>query len=131
MVAELSPSVWGWELCLDCKDCELNKINDLINIEEFVSELCFATGMKKMGELHSHYLEDCEEYRVKDIVGYSVCQFIQTSSITIHFCETSRSMYLNFFSCKDYSDVVVKDLVIKYFKPRTIRQQFLERYCVH
>lgn len=119
---------WGWELCLDCS--ESKNINDLEYIRKFIDHLCFLTEMKKMGDLHYHYLEDCEEYRKKDIVGYSVCQFIQTSSITMHMCETSGSLYLNFFSCKPYDVEEVKNLVILYFKPRTIRSQYLERDCV-
>lgn len=118
---------WGWELCLDCSGCKY--IDDLDYMRKFIDHLCFLTEMKKMGDLHYHYLEDCEEYRKKDIVGYSICQFIQTSSITIHCCETSGSMYLNFFSCKPYDNEEVKNLVIMYFKPKVIRSQFLERNC--
>ncbi len=34
--------------------------------------------------------------------GYSVIQFIETSSITLHFDETEERAFIDIFSCKDF-----------------------------
>ena len=69
--------MWGYEYA-DCGYCNYDKIHSLANIQAFIDELCVKTYMKKMGELHYHYLEDNEYNKEKDITGFSVCQFIQT-----------------------------------------------------
>ena len=78
--------MWGYEYIADCGDCDYDKLHSIENIQAFIDELCERTCMKKMGPLHSHYLEDNEYNKEHDITGYSVCQFIQTSSIVLHLC---------------------------------------------
>lgn len=119
--------VWGVECVLDAKDCDLNAISSIPTIQEFIDELCFKTGMKKMGKLHYERVDKDDYSILKDIDGLSVCQFILTSSIVIHFCETSKSMYLNFFSCKEYQQEDVRELVIKYFRPKSMKSMLLCR----
>lgn len=119
--------MWGFECIIDAKDCDVACIQSIENIQGFIDELILKTDMKKMGPLHSFYLGDNEYNRSKDIVGYSICQFIQTSSIVAHFCETSKTMYLNFFSCKPFDTKDVKDLVTKYFKTKSMKDFYLTR----
>jgi hypothetical protein len=87
--------------------------------------------MNKMGELHSHYLEDTPYNREKGIIGWSVCQFIVTSSLVVHFCENLDkgygTLYLNFFSCKEYDKDDVKKLAVKYFKCRVRNNTYVRR----
>jgi S-adenosylmethionine/arginine decarboxylase-like enzyme len=119
--------MWGYEYIADCGNCDYDKICSLENIQSFVDELCDKTQMKKMGALHSHYLENNANNKKRDITGYSVCQFIQTSSIVLHLCEESRSVYINFFSCKKFSTKVVASVIRKYFAPVSIRDYYLTR----
>ena len=119
--------MWGYEYIADCSYCNYDKIHSLENIQCFIDELCQRTYMTKMGPLHYHYLEDNEYNKSKDITGYSVCQFIQTSSIVLHLCEESRNMYINFFSCKPFNNNLVKGLIRIYFEPDTIRDFYLSR----
>jgi hypothetical protein len=116
---------WGLEILVDCSECDPQSIRSIDHIEAFITELCQKTEMKKWGKLHC--LEDDEYNRDHDIVGYSVCQSIQTSSIVGHFCETTNSMYLDFFSCKHFKDTDVIDLVCQYFAPKSIRHRCFER----
>ena len=58
--------MWGYEYIADCGDCDYDKLHSLENIQAFIDELCERTCMKKMGPLHSHYLED-NEYKKKKI----------------------------------------------------------------
>lgn len=119
--------VWGQHIIIDCGECDPESIRRLEHIEAFITELCEKTEMKKWGHIHALCLEDDEYNRAHDIVGYSVCQFIQTSSIVGHFCETSNSMYLDFFSCKKFKDQDVVDLVVKYFNPKVFRHKTIGR----
>ena len=119
--------MFGYEYIADCGYCNYDKIHSLKNIHAFIDELCAKTHMKKMGELHYHYLEDNEYNKEKDITGYSVCQFIQTSSIVLHLCEESRNVYINFFSCKPFNIKTVEALIKIYFEPDTIRDFYLSR----
>ena len=50
--------MFGYEYIADCGDCDYDKLHSIENIQEFIDELCERTCMKKMGPLHSHYLED-------------------------------------------------------------------------
>ena len=122
---------FGWELVVDVDKCNLESIKSLDNIAAFVDEVIEVTKMQKMGPLHSHYLEDTPEHRAKGIIGWSVCQFIVTSSIVIHFCENPErgygTMYLNFFSCKEYEKNDVTELVLKYFGGRLRNSNLLRR----
>jgi S-adenosylmethionine/arginine decarboxylase-like enzyme len=122
---------WGQEILVDCSDCNPESIRSLENINKFIDELIEKTEMKKWGNLHALRLEDDEYNREHDIVGYSVCQFIQTSSIVGHFCETSNSMYLDFFSCKHFNQVDVLQLVEKYFSPKKLRDITVMRDAGH
>lgn len=116
---------FGWELILDGDKCDLKSIQSLENIKAFIDEVILVTKMQKMGELHAHYLEDTPYNREKGIIGWSVCQFIVTSSIVLHCCENLDrgygTLYLNFFSCKEYERDDVKNLVQKYFQGCRIR----------
>ena len=58
--------MWGYEYIADCGDCDYDKLHSLENIQAFVDELCERTCMKKMGPLHSHYLEE-NEYIIKNM----------------------------------------------------------------
>lgn len=118
---------WGKHIMLDCSECDPESIRRIEHIETFITELCEKTEMKKWGKLHALCLEDDEYNRAHDIVGYSVCQFIQTSSIVGHFCETTNSMYLDLFSCKHFNDDDVVDLVVKYFNPKKIKHSTVGR----
>ena len=122
---------FGWELVLDADKCDLKSIQQLDNIKAFVDELISVTKMHKMGGLHAEYVEDTIEHRQKGIVGWSVVQFIVTSSITIHFCENLDlgygTMYLNFFSCKEYDRNDVIELIKKYFQCRIRNNTYIRR----
>ena len=113
-------NTFGWELIIDANECDLESIRSLENIQAFVDEVIEVTKMTKMGELHAHYLEDTPEHRKKGIIGWSICQFIVTSSLIMHFCEdpnkNTGTLYLNYFSCKSFDPADVKNCLQKYFK---------------
>ena len=120
---------FGYEFIVDCKGADNIKIRSLENIQAFVDELIEKTGMQKMCSMHSYYLPDTIDNREMGIIGWSICQFIQTSSITAHFCEGeyNGTIYLNFFSCKLFEAEDVIRLLIKYFNCFIVNKHFLDR----
>ena len=119
--------MWGKHAIIDAAGCDYESIRNIKWIEEFVDELISLTGMKKWGKLYAMYLAPDADNTLNDTAGWSVVQLITTSNITIHFAETSKCMYLDFFSCKDFNNDVVVRLIGKYFSPKSIKTKFLER----
>lgn len=88
---------YGQELIMNLYDCDLATISSGEEIKKFVLDLCDnVIKMKRYGEpLIPHFgLES------PITAGYSLVQLIETSSITAHFSEFKKSVYLNVFSCK-------------------------------
>jgi S-adenosylmethionine/arginine decarboxylase-like enzyme len=123
---------WGYHLILDCSGCN-DSIQDKEAIKSFVDELIPAIGMKAFGEpIIEHFAQDNH-----DACGYSLMQFIETSSITAHFAENLGEAYIDIFSCKYFSEddairLVVKyfghaDITLKYFDKINIKAKFLKR----
>ena len=122
---------FGYELVVDCDKCDLEAVQSLDNIKKFVDDVLVKTEMKKMSDMYSCYLEDTPENREKGIVGWSICQFIQTSSLTMHLCENLErgygTVYLNFFSCKEFDKDDVIELLKVYFGARIRNVNCLRR----
>lgn len=87
---------FGQELILNLYGCGLKKISSAKEIKKFVIELCDnVIHMKRYGEpLIPHFGHDNPITS-----GYSLVQLIETSSVTAHFSELKKSVYLNIFSC--------------------------------
>ena len=120
--------MFGYHLILDIFDCNIDSIRDEAVIREFLNVLLHKIKMKKMAEPSFIYLSDENDYYVKkDIVGFTVFQGIETSSITIHFCEGSRTAYFDLFSCKCFDQDVVIDLFNEYFGGEIANQMFISR----
>ena len=87
---------FGQELILNLYECDLAIISSGEKIKEFVITLCDdVIKMKRYGEpLIPHFGHDNPITS-----GYSLVQLIETSSVTAHFSEYKKSIYLNIFSC--------------------------------
>ena len=114
---------FGYHLILDCKKCNKIKIKSEENIRNFIDELLFLTKMKKWGNLIVQNLQEGP----KHLIGYSVVQLIHTSSIVCHFCNNSGDLYIDFFSCKNFDINTVIECVNKYFLPKKVKSNFINR----
>jgi len=83
---------YGYETIIDLKGC--SGINRKM-LKEYVISLVKLIDMKRYGKCNVVYFGK-GRFR-----GYSVMQFITTSSIVGHF--TNKEAYINIFSCKKYS----------------------------
>ena len=122
-------SNFGYEYILDCVQCDNSKIIDLDNIKEFVKDLIKNTDMNELGDIKYEYVDEemAEKAGKPYITGYSICQFIITSSIVIHFCDGSNTLYFNLFSCKAFDKRTVKALLLKYFNGRVTNESYVTR----
>ena len=115
--------IFGWELVLDLYGCDSRKISDEKTIRDFAGELCRVIDMKPYGEPFTPYFGENQEHTK----GYSLLQFIETSSITGHFSEGTGAVYLNIFSCKEYDMETAENFAKDYFGAETVRSRFIVR----
>lgn len=118
---------WGYHLIVDCSKCNIEAMKSKEHIDLFLQELIRVTKMKPMGAPYYQNVVTNKSTIKKDIAGYSVVQFIRTSSILLHFCNPSGSVYFDFFSCKKFSQVKVIDLLKLFFEPENVKVVYLER----
>ena len=119
-----SPEItFGWELVLDLYGCNKQKISGEETIKKFAEELCRVIDMKPYGEPITPYFGENQ----KHTKGYSLLQFIETSSITGHFSENTGAVYLNIFSCKEYDVETAENFCKDYFDADSVRSRFIVR----
>ena len=107
---------YGYELILDLKNC--SNINRS-SLRQFVIKLCSLIEMKRYGKCRVVYFG---KDRFK---GYSVMQFITTSSIVGHF--TDSEAFLNIFSCRKFNPNEVIKFSQTWFTANKIKSKFLRR----
>lgn len=115
---------FGQELILDLYGCDLGKISDGKCIEVFVVKLCDEViKMKRYGAaLIPHF-----GHESPITSGYSLVQLIETSSVTGHFSEYKRSVYLNIFSCMWFDADETAEFCKNWFGATSFRKRMLQR----
>lgn len=115
---------YGQELILNLYDCNLKKISSEEEIKKFVIKLCDdVIKMKRYGEPLIPYfgLEN------PITAGYSLVQLIETSSVTAHFSEHKKSVYLNIFSCAWFDPKKTAAFCKTFFRAKRIASKLLKR----
>ena len=114
---------FGWELVLDLYDCDPVVISSEKEIRRFARELCDVIGMKAYGDPLTPYFGENQEHTK----GYSLIQFIETSSITGHFSEGTGAAYINIFSCKPYDFNMAENFTKSFFGAKLVNSRYLTR----
>lgn len=122
-VVEPDNSYWGYHLILDCKACEVTRINDRDNLIRFVKHLVKEIDMVAFGEPVIEYFAQHDPEKA----GYSLVQLIETSAITCHFVDKNGDAYLDIFSCKEFDLETAKRIVAQYLLPQKIKTIYLTR----
>ena len=116
---------WGFHLVLDVAGCDVDCITSHDNIYKFTKQLVNDIDMVAYGE------PQIVNFGSGNKAGYTLVQLIETSNICAHFVPDDgmggNAMYLDVFSCKEYDDQVVIDLVKKYFGAKYVRPNYLTR----
>jgi S-adenosylmethionine/arginine decarboxylase-like enzyme len=120
---EMEKTVFGYELVMDLSECDLSVMRSKKKLTEYVNKLCKLIKMKKYGKVQLPYF-GLEKPQTK---GYSLLQFIETSSITGHFSEHWRKSYINIFSCKPYNHRLAANFTKKFFGSKHAKIRFLVR----
>jgi len=115
---------FGQELVLNLYHCDLEKISSGEEIKTFVIQLCQnVIHMKRYGQpLIPHFGHDNPITS-----GYSLVQLIETSSVTAHFSEYKRSVYLNIFSCAWFDAKKTTAFCKAFFGAKRVKANLLQR----
>lgn len=90
---ELNP--WGMTLSLDLDDCDYDQITKPELMKEFIRKLCDEIGMIQHGD------PIIDKFAEGDLEGHSMLQFIETSSITVHYDDKKgHRAFIDIFSCQ-------------------------------
>lgn len=112
----LDTGYYGKELILDLHGCDPTRFSRK-SIEDFCEALCDLIDMERCD---LHFWDDigvAPEERQKDpkTKGTSAVQFILTSTIVIHTLDLMNTVYVNIFSCKDFSIHQAAELTARWF----------------
>lgn len=114
---------WGMSSCIDLYECDPSLMQNEEAIREFVKILCDRINMRRYGDTQLVFFGD--EPRVQ---GFSMTQLIETSLISAHFANASRTIYLDVFSCAPYDPEYVAEFATEYFKAAYFRLKVVNRH---
>ena len=112
---------WGRSASLDLHDCDPKLIKSPPAMRKFVRELCKVINMKRKGPT------EIKRFGHGDLRGYSMMQFIETSSIVAHFDEVRNRAFIDVFSCKTFNPKTAANFAKKFFKAKSITTYVEER----
>tara|TARA_R110000824_G_scaffold18702_1_gene73625 strand:+ start:738 stop:1124 length:387 start_codon:yes stop_codon:yes gene_type:complete len=102
---------YGKHTIMNCSDCNISILKK-DHIVSFIKDLVFKIDMVAFGDaIVERFGEGIE-------VGISAVQLIETSAITIHTNDMAKDLYLDVFSCKDYDEKIVNQVVNQWFNPK-------------
>jgi S-adenosylmethionine/arginine decarboxylase-like enzyme len=112
---------WGQIAIINVYDCPKEMLTDRALLKKFAGDVCRQIDMKPYGEPMIH------RFGTGDLEGYSMIQFIETSSITVHLDEFGNRAFVDIFSCKAFDAKVAAQFTQTYFKGQTYTFQSLDR----
>lgn len=114
---------FGLEVILDLYKCDPGVIRSKKKLAMYVTQLCKLLKMKKFGKtLLPHF-----GHKKALTTGYSMLQFIETSSITGHFSELWNSAYINIFSCMEFDTENAIKFSVDFFGAKKVTKRVLLR----
>ena len=112
---------WGKLVTIDLDSCDKEKIKNKKEIRLFIVELCKKINIRKFGPTR------IKRFGEGSLKGYSAMQFLNTSSITLHFDEEKDRAFIDIFSCKNFDSKVVEKFSKEFFKAKKSRKKILLR----
>lgn len=112
---------WGYHAMFDVAGCNQELIKNKKHIKKFIKTLVNDIDMVAVGKPIVKYL--CEGDPKE---GYSFVQLIVTSSIVGHLMNSGEA-YFDVFSCKPFDASVAQHLIEVFFKPSSVRFNYLTR----
>ncbi|PIN75208.1 S-adenosylmethionine decarboxylase [Candidatus Woesearchaeota archaeon CG10_big_fil_rev_8_21_14_0_10_36_11] len=112
---------WGKSVSIDIHTQDNALLKDKKAIKRFVKELTQELNMKRVGPTR------VKRFGHKKLRGYSMIQFIETSSITAHFDEKGNRAFIDVFSCKEYSAQKIVRFCKSFFNATKVKSTVLDR----
>ena len=103
---------WGRSASVDLHGCDPLLVKNPAAIRRFIRTLITELKMKRVGPAM------IKRFGHKKLRGYSLMQFIETSTITAHFDEQGNRAFIDIFSCKTYNVKKVALFCKKFFKAK-------------
>ncbi|MFA5021009.1 MAG: S-adenosylmethionine decarboxylase [Patescibacteria group bacterium] len=114
---------WGLLSSVDLTGCDHDLIQSPAAIKEFVKQLVNLLKMQAHGPTR------VEKFAEGSLEGYSAFQFIETSSIVIHFDDKAGDRaFIDIFSCCFFNPNAAEKFAQKYFRAKTSKNKILLRY---
>lgn len=104
---------WGIVASVNLYGCNAEFIKSPEKIREYVDALCKEIDMIKHGPTL------VERFAEGELEGYSAMQFIETSSITLHFDEMENRAFIDIFSCKYFEPEKARKFSQDFFEAST------------
>ena len=91
------------------------------HIRKFTVELVKAIDMKPYGTPTVIHFGEGE------LSGWTTTQLIETSNIMGHWIDSNGDLYFDVFSCKDFDEQIVTNMLNEWFEPEDINAMALMR----
>ena len=119
---------YGYELILDIHNCDPSTFTRK-SLDEFFSELCELIDMEKC---EVHFWDDVgvpieEQQTDPRTKGTTAVCFILTSSIVVHTLDLLKTVYVNIFSCQEFSPEPATRFTEAWFRGNNGKSLFVER----
>lgn len=112
---------WGRSASVDLHGCDHEMVKDPETIKKFVRALAKVIKMKRVGP------PEIKRFGHGELRGYSMMQFIETSTIIAHFDEKGNRAFIDVFSCKRFNPRIVAKFCQKFFKAKNVSTYVEER----
>lgn len=116
--------VFGYQLLLDLYGCKKGVCDDLNLCYQFLDDMVAGLGMEKQSP-PSIFRSD--GVRFPDKAGLSGWAPLIESSIVIHTLTPKDFISVDVYCCKCFDLKKAKDLCQKFFAPKKIDEQYIER----
>ena len=117
-------TAFGYQLLLDLYDCKPGVCDDLALCYKFLDEIVSYLGMEKQAPPDIFFTDAT---RFPDKAGLSGWAPLVESSIVIHTLSPKNYISLDIYCCKEFDTNKAKLFVRKFFAPKRVGEQFIER----
>ena len=115
---------FGYQLLLDLYDCKPGVCDDLSLCYQFLDESVIKLGMEKQSPPN---IFRSDEIRFPDKAGLSGWVPLIESSIVIHTLTPKNFISIDIYCCKCFDIKMAREICQRFFGPRRIDEQFIER----
>lgn len=112
---------WGIHVAINMRKCDHALITNKDHIRKYVEELTDLINMKRYGDTL------IERFGEGELYGYSMFQFIETSSISAHFDEVDDRAFIDIFSCAYYDQKKAAEFTANFFKAKEYEYKVILR----